>query len=392
MKLRNLVVAAAGALFLALTAFAQISAIEGDVKGEDGQPAVKALIKITRTDIKGNYKCETNKKGHYFYNGLPLGTYNIAVEIGGKEVDGVNNIRTRLGDPTPVNFDLQKIATERAAKQAQAQQATAAGAAAGSAGQALTKEQERGMTKEQKEAYDKAIKEREASMKKNKELNDAFVAGMDAMQKKDYDAAVVSLTKASEMDPKQVAVWSNLADAHVQSASKKTGAEFDATMAKGFEAYQKAIELSPTDGGLHNNFALALSKAKKFPEMQAELEKAAQIDPTKAGQYYYNLGATLVNSGQGDAAAAAFKKAIELDPNHADSYYQYGVYLVGKASITADGKVTPVPGTVEAFQKYLQLAPNGQFAEGAKGMLQSMDAKVDTSFRNPNAPPPKKKK
>jgi tetratricopeptide (TPR) repeat protein len=392
MKLRNLVVAAAGAFFLALTAFAQISAIEGDVKGEDGQPAVKALIKITRTDIKGNYHCETNKKGHYFYNGLPLGTYNIAVEIGGKEVDGVNNIRTRLGDPTPVNFDLQKIANARAAKQAQAQQQAAAGAAAGSAGQALTKEQERGMTKEQKEAYDKAIKEREASMKKNKELNDAFVAGMDAIQKKDFDAAVASLTKASEMDPKQVAVWSNLAEAYVQSASKKTGPEFDATMAKGIEAYQKAIELSPTDGGLHNNFALALAKAKKFPEMQAELEKAAQIDPTKAGQYYYNLGASLVNSGQSEPAAAAFKKAIELDPNHADSYYQYGVYLVGKATITADGKVTPVPGTVEAFQKYLQLAPNGQFAEGAKGMLQSMDAKVDTSFRNPNAPPPKKKK
>src|SRR5215467_8952750 len=128
MKIRNLVVAATGALFLALTSFAQISAIEGDVKGEDGQPAVKALIKITRTDIKGSYKCETNKKGHYFYNGLPLGTYNIAVEVNGKEVDGVNNIKTRLGDPTPVNFDLQKIASARAAQQAQ-QQAAAGGAA-----------------------------------------------------------------------------------------------------------------------------------------------------------------------------------------------------------------------------------------------------------------------
>jgi len=392
MKLRNLVVAAAGAFFLALTAFAQISAIEGDVKGENGEPAVKAVIKITRTDIKGSYHCDTNKKGHYFYNGLPLGTYNITVEVDGKEMDGVNGVRTRLGDPTPVNFDLQKIAAARNAKQAQAQQATAAGAAAGSAGQALTKEQERGMSKEQKEAYDKAMKDREASMKKNKELNDAFTSGIDALQKKDFEAAITQLTKASEMDPKQVAVWSNLADAYVQDAAKKTGPDFDATMAKGIDAYHKAIELNPNDGGLHNNFALALAKAKKFPEMQAELEKAAQIDPTKAGQYYYNLGASLVNSGQSDAAAAAFKKAIELDPNHADSYYQYGVYLVGKATITADGKVTPVPGTVDAFQKYLQLAPTGQFAEGAKGMLQSMDAKVDTSFRNPNAPAPKKKK
>ena len=99
-----------GLAFLALTSFAQITAIEGDVKGEDGSPAVKALIKIVRTDIKGNYKCDTNKKGHYFYNGLPLGTYNITVEVDGKEMDGVNGVRTRLGDPTPVNFDLQKLA------------------------------------------------------------------------------------------------------------------------------------------------------------------------------------------------------------------------------------------------------------------------------------------
>ena len=72
---------------MALTSFAQITAIEGDVKGEDGTPAVKATVKIVRTDIKGSYKCETNKKGHYFYNGLPLGTYNITVEVGGKEMD-----------------------------------------------------------------------------------------------------------------------------------------------------------------------------------------------------------------------------------------------------------------------------------------------------------------
>ena len=388
MKFRNLVVASAGALLLALSSFAQISAIEGDVKGEDGQPAVKAVVKIVRTDIKGNYKCETNKKGHYFYNGLPLGTYNITVEIGGKEMDGVNNVRTRLGDPTPINFDLQKIAAARNAKAAQAAQ-TQQGAATG---QALTKEQERGMTKEQKEAYDKALKEREASMQKNKALNDAFNAGLTAATNKDYDTAVTEFNKAAEMDPKQIAVWSNLADAYAQQAKKKTGAEFDAAMAKCAEAFQKAIELNPTDGGLHNNFALALAQAKKFPEMQAELEKAASIEPTKAGQYYYNLGAVLVNNNQNEPAGAAFKKAIEIDPNHADSYYQYGIFLIGKASIAADGKVTPVPGTIDAFQKYLQLAPTGQFADQAKAMLTSLDAKVDTAYKNPNAPAPTKKK
>ncbi len=63
MKFRNLVVASAGALLLALSSFAQISAIEGDVKGEDGAPAVKAVVKIIRTDIKGNYKMRDQQEG-----------------------------------------------------------------------------------------------------------------------------------------------------------------------------------------------------------------------------------------------------------------------------------------------------------------------------------------
>ena len=163
-------------------------------------------------------------------------------------------------------------------------------------------------------------------------------------------------------------------------------------MAKGIDAYNKALELSPSDAGTHSNLAIALGKLKKFPEATAETEKAAQLDPTKAGQFYYNLGASLVNAGQSEQASGSFKKAIEIDPKHADSYYQYGVYLMGKASFAADGKVTPVPGTVEAFQKYLELAPTGQFADPAKAMLESLNAKVDTAYKNPNAPAPKKKK
>jgi tetratricopeptide (TPR) repeat protein len=385
MKFRNLVVAAAGACLLALTSFAQITAIEGDVKGEDGTPAVNTAIKIVRTDIKGTYPCKTNKKGHFFYNGLPPGTYNVSVEIDGKEMDIVRGVRTRLGDPTPVNFDLQKIAQQKAALSKQL-------SAAGSSGAGLTKEQERSMSKEDREKFEKVAKEREAQMKKNKELNDAYTAGTAALESKDYDTAIASLTKASELDPKQLAVWQHLAQAYVDAAAKKTGPEFDAAIAKGIENYGKALELSPSDAGTHSNLAIALGKAKKFPEATAETEKAAQLDPTKAGQFYYNLGASLVNAGQSEPASAAFKKAIEIDPKHADSYYQIGVYLIGKASFAADGKVTPVAGTVEAFQKYLELAPTGQFADSAKAMLESLNAKVDTAYKNPNAPSPKKKK
>ena len=60
-------------------AWAQIAAIEGDVKGPDGQPLKGAVILIERQDMKGTYKgAKTDKKGHYILNGLPVpGTYNV---------------------------------------------------------------------------------------------------------------------------------------------------------------------------------------------------------------------------------------------------------------------------------------------------------------------------
>ena len=102
-------------------------------------------------------------------------------------------------------------------------------------------------------------------------------------------------------------------------------------MQKCVETYGKALALKPDDAGMHNNYGLALAQAKKFTEAQAELEKAAQLEPAGAGKYYYNLGATEINNGQNEPAAEAFKKAIAAVPPYPDAYYQYGVTLVAKA-------------------------------------------------------------
>ena len=85
-------------LLMAGAAMAQTSQIEGMVKGEDGQGLKDALIKIERKDIKGSYKVKTRKKGDYLHAGLPLGTYLVVLEVNGKEVDKVDNVRTRLGE------------------------------------------------------------------------------------------------------------------------------------------------------------------------------------------------------------------------------------------------------------------------------------------------------
>jgi len=364
---------AAPLFLLAGLGFAQTSSIAGEVKGPDGRPLRDALVKIVRKDIRGNYKVKTNRKGEFFHAGLPLGNYDVILEVGGKDVDRMSNVRTRLGDPTQVNFDLQALKQKQDALQRAAE-----------TGQ-LSAEQARELSAEQRAALEKASKERQQALAKNKALNDAFNVGMQALQGKQFDAAVEQFTKASEIDAKQHVVWAHLADSYIGLAGTKSGAEQQAAMEKGLETYVKALELKPEEAAYHNNYALALARAQKFPEAQAELQKAAQIDPPNAGRYFYNLGALLVNSGQLEPSGEAFKKALEADPNYADAHYQWGMYLVAKATTTPEGKIVPPAGTKEAFQKYLELKPAGPFAESAKSMLATLESEIQTQYVNPEA-------
>ncbi|MBS1832662.1 MAG: tetratricopeptide repeat protein [Acidobacteria bacterium] len=375
---KRLITLAGTAVLFAAAAMAQTGAIEGDVKDEDGKAAPKGVeVRINRTDIKGTYKTKTDKKGHYFHAGLPLGTYDVTVVMDGKDADSIKGVRTRLGDPVPINFDLSAQKRQREAMEKAAQTGE------------ITKEVERGMSKEQKEALEKQMKERSAALAKNKALNDAFNAGRQALSEKNYDAAVEQFNKAVEMDPKQHVIYGNLAEAYAGQATKP-GAD-PALFQKAYDAYNKAIELNPADAGYINNYALLLAKGKKFPEAKEQLTKAATLDPPNAGKYYFNLGALLVNAGNYGEAESVFKQAITADPNYAEAHYQYGMCLIAKATTTADGKMKAPEGTAEAFQTYLQLAPNGPNAEGAKGMITALGATVDLKYENPDAKKNQKK-
>jgi tetratricopeptide (TPR) repeat protein len=370
--LRKLMAMAPVFLFAAV-GFAQTSNIEGNVLGLDGKPLQGAQIKLDRTDIKQSFSVKTDKKGHFLYANLPTGTYNVTVQVGGKDMDRVTGMRSRQGDNPPLLFDLSKAA--------------AAAAAPEGPGAAPAKP-EAGMSKEERAAYEKKLKEQEEAMAKNKALQDAFNAGMEAKNAKNYQAAVENFEKASALSATQHVVWAQLAESYIGRSDSKNGDEKQADIDKGIAAYVKAVEIKPDDANYHNNYALALAKGKKLDQAQAELTKAAQLDPPQAGKYYYNLGAVYVNTQQNDAAEGAFKKAIEVDPNYADAYYQEALVLMNKVSLAKDGKMIPPPGTIEALQKYLALRPDGPNAEGAKAILEQLGTTVQTTFERPGAKQP----
>ena len=367
-------------LALSLPAFAQTSTIEGTVKDETGKPVQGAVVNIDRTDINGKYPVKTDKKGHYGHYGLPVaGVFDITVVVNGQVRDGIKGVRT-TGAPITQDFNLKS------------QQAAAAAAA----GQTPA-EQERGMSKAQKEEFEKQAKAREAQIAKNKELNDAYTAGRSALDAKMWDDAITNLTKASMIDDKQIAIWSALADAYVGSAGTKTASDAAGQYDKAYDAFKKAIDLSgslsPTEqAAYYNNYALALAKGKKLDDARTNLDKAAMLDPMGAGKYFYNMGALLVNSNQNEAAGDQFRKSIAADPTYADAYYQLGLYLTSKATADAKGNIVAVPGTIENLQKYLQLKPDGNFAASAKELISSLGGSVSTTFSNPSAKPSGKKK
>ena len=185
MKLRNLVLTAAGLVLFAFSALAQTGSMEGDIKGPDGKPMLATMVKIDRTDIKAHYQVKTDKKGHYFHAGLPIGKYNVAVEVNGKDVPIAQNVPLRGGDPTNVSGDLTK----------------SGGDADAAAAQLAANDATRGLTPAQKAEQEKVNKEREEALKKNKELNDAFTAGLAAVQAKDYDTAILHMREYLELVP-----------------------------------------------------------------------------------------------------------------------------------------------------------------------------------------------
>ena len=337
--------------------FAQASgSVKGVCKDAQGSPIADAVIVWTNMDNGQKYTLKTNKKAN-------------------KELDHVKGFPVTL-DENELPFDLKKD-QEAAAK-----------------GQGLTAEQ----AKQMQEAQAKQAKETNTVKALNEKLN----AAKTAADAGDFDTAIAALTEATQMDATRDLVWFKLGDYYRMSAPKQTDAtEKQKRLDSAVAAYEKAVEIKKSTtndkdpnatknlAAYYNNLADALYKAKKIDEAVKTYELAAQADPSQVAQSYFNIGAVLTNSGRPDEANAAFDKCLAADPNRVEAYYQKGLNLLGKATLQGDKTIAP-PGTAEAFQKYLELAPTGPNADSAKALLASIGSTVETSYGKKKQPAPKK--
>ena len=373
MRLKTGAIAFLFVLLSAISALAQTATIKGTVKDANGgMPGLAVQLKDSETGRKYNLK--TDKKGEFFSIGVSPGKYDVAVSKDGKVVYTTKFQVSLNLDVNQLDIDLTPAPAAPAGQEAPQQPPP----------QAQQPTQQRKLTEEEKKQIEEINKKNAEVTKENAKignLNTQIKEAQADMTAKNYDAAVQVMQPAAEADNGQHdQVYGIYGDALL--GAKKYPEAID--------AYSKAIQLGAAStrpnskqmlASYYNNVGQAYARTNKIPESVGAYNKAAEQDPTRAAQFYYNEGAVLTNTGKVDEANAAFTKAIQADPTHADAYYQRAINSLQKATVDKQGKMIPPPGTVDDFNKYLELQPTGPYADGAKQMLDTLGAKVTTGFK-----------
>ena len=133
----------------------------------------------------------------------------------------------------------------------------------------------------------------------------------------------------------------------------------------------------------NNQLAQALGKTGKTKESSDAYEQAAKAIRRRLAMYYFNEAATLFNASDMDGAAAAADKAITADPTKVDAYYIKGQALMQKATVDPATRRSWLRRSAsQAYQKYLELAPDGPHAAEMKGILQGIGAHCDGAVQS----------
>jgi len=183
-----------------------------------------------------------------------------------------------------------------------------------------------------------------------------FNEGVTAAGEKKYDDAIAKFSEAAGMRDDCYACYMNLGSSYYQKDDK----------AKAEAAFKKAIELSPNEAKPYQALADLYNSMGKRAEAAEMVAKAASLggggaDASAAD--LYNQGVILWNAGKMAEAKAQFEAAVKADPNYADAQYWLGMATLNAGDMA---------NAAQYFENYLKLAPTGQFAEQAKGVLSSL--------------------
>jgi tetratricopeptide (TPR) repeat protein len=336
-----------------------LATIHGHAQDPAGVPIGNAEVRISPDGKAVKYTFTTDANGDYKGADIVPGTYYIllwqkdATTGALKQIDYFENVKISAGEDVLQDFDLSRP------------------------------EYLKKLTPEQQKAIADAKAKNAGIMKENqdvKKLNGMLADARADITAKKFDEAAALMSQATQVKADAGVLWLELGIA--QDGQKKYD---DAVV-----SLKKAIDLDTASkkpnpevqANAQNALGEAYAHTNKVPDAAAAYEAAAKILPTNAGMYYSNETIVLSQAGAPvDAVVAAADKAIAADPKRAIPYYLKGQALINKATIDPKTqKIVAPPGTEEAYEKYLDLAPDGPQANDAKAVLQEIGTKQSTKY------------
>jgi len=356
--LATVLMAALASLF-APRAAAQAGSVSGTILDVAGKPWVEVVIRAV-SDQGAKQETKTDSAGKFSFPNLRSGIYSIFVVFpppNDKQAPYEAKVRVQSGEDAKVDLNFKDIvakqgseAQEQVKKAEEAKQKFEGLKAHFTAGNALLEQERTAKADLQKATAD----QRDAAKQKLTDLSDQAA--------KEFQAAQQA---APEKDPNLHLVWAKLGEAYdIAGRNEEAG-----------QAYQQAINSKPDVPGYYNNLGNVLARLGKIDEAKAAYTKSAELDPPNAATAWRNFGISLYNANRLGDAVEPLQKSADLDPKNPQTWYLLGASLVYKMTLKKVGdKQVPefAPGTIEAYQKAIELDPNGPFGAQAKAGLEQL--------------------
>lgn len=193
-----------------------------------------------------------------------------------------------------------------------------------------------------------------------------------------YTDVETMMLRDTAAKPDAAVLWVQLGQAQV---GLKKYDEGEATFKKilELEAAAKKPDASII-GGAQAGLGEIYARSNKAPEANAAYDAAVKANPTQASFYLKNEAVVFFQEHNSDAQAAAAEQAITADPTQALAYYLKGNGLIAKTTVdTKTNKLVAPAGCLEAYQKYIDLAPTGAYVAEVKGILAGFQQTLPTN-------------
>jgi len=145
---------------------------------------------------------------------------------------------------------------------------------------------------------------------------------------------------------------------------------------------QKAKRNPEVEGIAQSSLGEIYIRTKRNPEAVAAFDEAAKANPAQAALYYGNETVFFFQANDAPDQLVAANKAVAVDPTRAKLYYFKAQALTTQAAVDLKTNKLILPaGCLEAYQKYLELEPNGQFAADAKSIITAAGQSFKAVFK-----------